>query len=297
MTSDPEDFTLMMVYYNFIKRCFQKEGNFLNYVDKNLTFTTQNDETNLEDSNGRAIWSLGYLLTAGHLLPQNVVTDVLTLFNKSIEKATKIHSTRSMALIIKGLYYANAHFPDETYNLLIFVLAKRLENMYFHESDSSWLWYESYLTYGNSIIPEAMLCAYLATGNPSYKDTAEKTFDFLLSKTFYGNQMKVISNQTWMHKDKKITGNIPGGEQPIDVAYTILALKKFGEVFKNKGYQEKMKQSFQWFLGKNHLHQIMYNPCTGGCYDGLEENNVNLNQGAESTVSYLMARMAIEGMY
>ncbi len=293
MTSDPEDFTLMMVYYNFIKRCFQKEGNFLNYVDKNLTFTTQNDETNLEDSNGRAIWSLGYLLTAGHLLPQNVVTDVLTLFNKSIEKATKIHSTRSMAFIIKGLYYANAHFPDETYNLLIFVLAKRLENMYFHESDSSCLWYD--LTYGNSIIPEAMLCAYLATGNPSYKDTAEKTFDFLLSKTFYGYQMKVISNQNGCTKIKKYR-QYPG-EQPIDVAYTILALKKFGEVFKNKGYQEKMKQSFQWFLGKNHLHQIMYNPCTGGCYDGLEENNVNLNQGAESTVSYLMARMAIEGMY
>ena len=52
--------------------------------------------------------------------------------------------------------------------------------------------------------------------------------------------------------------------------------------------------SFDWFLGSNHLHQVIYNPCTGGCYDGLEENYVNLNQGAESTVSYLMARLTIE---
>ena len=55
-----------------------------------------------------------------------------------------------------------------------------------------------------------------------------------------------------------------------------------------------MEIAFNWFLGNNRLHQIIYNPCTGGCYDGLEETHVNLNQGAESTVSYLMARLTIE---
>jgi hypothetical protein len=55
-----------------------------------------------------------------------------------------------------------------------------------------------------------------------------------------------------------------------------------------------MTIAFNWFLGANHLHQIIYNPQTGGCYDGLEENHVNLNQGAESTVSYLLARLTIE---
>jgi len=55
-----------------------------------------------------------------------------------------------------------------------------------------------------------------------------------------------------------------------------------------------MKIAFNWFLGNNRLHQIIYNPCTGGCYDGLEESNVNLNQGAESTISYLMARQTVE---
>ena len=85
-----------------------------------------------------------------------------------------------------------------------------------------------------------------------------------------------------------------GGEQPIDVGYTILALRHFHKIFPNEGYDKKMVTAFNWFLGENPLHQIVYNPCTGGCYDGLELHNVNLNQGAESTLSYLMARMAFE---
>ncbi len=56
----------------------------------------------------------------------------------------------------------------------------------------------------------------------------------------------------------------------------------------------KMEVAFNWFLGRNHLNQIIYNPCTGGCYDGLEEHHINLNQGAESTVSYLLSRLTVE---
>jgi hypothetical protein len=63
---------------------------------------------------------------------------------------------------------------------------------------------------------------------------------------------------------------------------------------KSKDYLEKLENAFSWFLGKNHLNQIIYNPCTGGCYDGLEETHINLNQGAESTISYLMSRFTLE---
>lgn len=69
-----------------------------------------------------------------------------------------------------------------------------------------------------------------------------------------------------------------GGEQPIDVAYSILVLSKFYDAFGGDEYMNKMRISFNWFLGSNQLHQIVYNPCTGGCYDGLEENYVSLNQ-------------------
>jgi hypothetical protein len=112
----------------------------------------------------------------------------------------------------------------------------------------------------------------------------------LLSRTFNENGIDVISNKKWLQKGEE-AGQF--GEQPIDVAYTVMTLSKFYDVFKTEEYRQKMEDAFDWFLGKNRLHQIVYNPCTGGCYDGLEENNVNLNQGAESTVSYLMARLTI----
>ena len=124
--------------------------------------------------------------------------------------------------------------------------------------------------------------------------SAPRIFDFLISKTFRNGRIKVISNKGWLHKDHQAVQVAIGGEQPIDVAYAVIALSKFEAVFKNQGYKNKMEISFNWFLGNNHLNQIIYNPMTGGCYDGLEENNININQGAESTVSYLMARLCVQ---
>src|SRR3546814_11429768 len=112
-----------------------------------------------------------------------------------------------------------------------------------------------------------------------------------LFKYFVEEEIKVISNKSWLYKGEEASHF---GEQPIDVAYTILALDRFYTVYNDERYLAKMKMAFNWFLGNNHLHQIIYNPCTGGCYDGLEEKQTNLNQGAESTVSYLMARLTME---
>jgi hypothetical protein len=199
-----------------------------------------------------------------------------------------------MAFVIKGLYYANTKETTTQNSAIIKELADRMVQMYRHESKADWNWFESYLTYGNSIMPEAMLCAFLSTGDTTYKTVAKTSFDFLLVKIFNNDSIKVISNKGWLHKDDSIENQEIGGEQPIDVAYTILALSKFWIVFKDKEYIQKMKIAFNWFLGNNHLHQIIYNPCTGGCYDGLEDTYINLNQGAESTVSYLLARLTIE---
>lgn len=80
------------------------------------------------------------------------------------------------------------------------------------------------------------------------------------------------------------------------MAYTILALQTFYQVYEDDAYKSKMCIAFDWFLGKNHLHQIVYNPKTGGCYDGLEQYHVNLNQGAESTISYLLSRLTMENV-
>ncbi|WP_281323962.1 glycosyltransferase [Flavobacterium sp. IMCC34518] len=294
LTKDKTDLDYIKIYLNFISSCLQENGSFLNYVDEDGDFTEQNNETNLEDSNGRAIWALGYLISLESILPTTLVEIAKSTLLHATVNVSKIHSTRAMAFIIKGLYYANSKEKSTTHIGIIKKLANRMVEMYKHESNADWIWFESYLTYGNSILPEAMLCAYLSTGDTTYKTVAKISFDFLLSKIFKENSIKVISNKGWLLKEDNTDKQVIGGEQPIDVAYTILALSKFSIAFNNKEYSQKMKIAFSWFLGNNHLHQIIYNPCTGGCYDGLEDTYVNLNQGAESTVSYLMARLAIE---
>ena len=293
-SKNEEDLEYINIYFNFINYCLQAEGDFLNYVNENGDFTAQNYETNLNDSNGRAIWALGYLISMRDLLPQELINEAELTMQAALSKVHNIHSTRAMAFIIKGLYYRNINNKSAQDLALVKQLADRLVQMYRHEADNDWAWFEGYLTYGNSILPEALLCAWLATGETIYKEIAKSSFDFLLSKIFKGNSIKVISNKGWLHRGEKPDQIVLGGEQPIDIAYTILALRKFYDVFKEEAYKTKMQVAFDWFLGNNHLHQIIYNPCTGGCYDGLEDSYVNLNQGAESTVSYLMARMTIE---
>lgn len=296
LTKDKNDLEYIHCYFNFIRHCLQPGGFFLNYVNEQQAFTHQNYETNLADSNGRAIWALGYLISLDKLLPPALVQEAVSMMNNALAQVKKIHSTRAMAFVIKGVYYRNTVNASGYDKLLIEELANRLLQMYRHEADQGWQWFESYLTYANSILPEAMLCAWQATGNEVYKEVARSSFDFLLGMTFGKDCMQVISNKNWFYKETDTAGSEAGagGEQPIDVAYTIIALSRFYNVFKSDAYRRKIEIAFSWFLGNNHLQQIIYNPCTGGCYDGLEADSVNLNQGAESTVSYLMARVAIE---
>lgn len=294
LTGDETAIEYIYIYFNFIKHCLQPDGYFLNYVNKEKKFTEQNYAANLADSNGRAIWALGYLISKSNLLPEKLAKEAESTIQSALLNVNKIHSTRAMAFTIKGLYYRNSETKSIRGTSLIRQLANRLVQMYRHEANNDWLWFEGYLTYANSILPEAMLLAWLATGDPTYREIGKSSFDFLLSKTFGENSIKVISNKSWMYKENEPGKVTNGGEQPIDVAYTILALNKFSHVFTDKEYLRKMEASFDWFLGNNHLQQVIYNPGTGGCYDGLEENYVNLNQGAESTVSYLMSRLAVE---
>lgn len=297
ITKDSNDLVYISIYFQFIRFCLQPEGYFYNYVSETYHFTAQNTTSNLADSNGRAIWALGYLISIRHLLPVGLLLEAEKTLQDALPSMSKVHSTRAMGFAIKGLYYANLCKSDFEYVPLIEQLSDRLVQMFRHEANHKWEWFESYLTYANSILPESMLCAWLSTHNPIYKNIAKSSFDFLLSKIFTPNSIRVISNKNWLQKDDEKKLHHIGGEQPIDVAYTILALHKFYEVFEEEEYLNKIEVAFNWFLGNNHLKQIIYNPCTGGCYDGLEEHAVNLNQGAESTISYLMARLTVEKLF
>ncbi|MEI7509967.1 MAG: glycosyltransferase [Flavobacterium sp.] len=291
VTGDVDDLSLLTTYLDFILFCQQEDGSFLNYVDIEDNFMLKNTNENLEDSNGRAIWALGELIAHDDILNENLINKAKFAIEKSLNIIGKFHSPRAIAFAIKGLYFYNLHHENFRIKHIIIGLADNLVSKYRGISNKNWNWFEKYLTYANSVLPEAMLYASLCTGSPLYEKIAKDSFDFLLSITFQNNQIKVVSNQGWHLQGKSVNHY---GEQPIDVAYTVLALNLFYKVFYKKEYLVKMNTAFEWFLGKNHLHQIVYNPKTGGCYDGLEEDHVNLNQGAESTVSYLMARLVFE---
>jgi glycosyltransferase involved in cell wall biosynthesis len=293
LTEDDSDLYYIERYLHFIKLCLQPDGTYLNYLDKDNRFTHQNSLVNLDDATGRAIWALGYMVSLMGLVPWEIISEAITILGKSLVRIGEVHSARAMAFVIKGLYFYRQAVNSPQNLALIHVFAKRLEQMYRQESSENWEWFEGYLTYANSVLPEAMLYAWLLTSDKEYKDIAVSSFAFLLSRTFNEKGIEVVSNKKWLMKGQEPDLLTAGGEQPIDVAYTIMTLSKFYSVFVDKDYKEKMEGAFNWFLGNNRLHQIVYNPCTGGCYDGLEEFHVNLNQGAESTLSYLMARLTI----
>ena len=291
ITADVQDIKLIDTYLEFIIFCQQNNGSFLNYVDEAGNYMPKNAVENLEDANGRAIWALGEFSSFDCLFSSYYIKRAEEAIERALPHIATLRSPRAIAFAIKGLYYYNIKKNNVVISQLIISMADDLVSKYRGVNDDNWKWFENSLTYANSVLPESMLYAYLSSGSELFKTIGIVSFDFLLTNIFRENQIKVVSNHGWKNK-----GSVSHdyGEQPIDVAYTIIALGIFYDTFSDKAYLEKMTIAFDWFLGKNHLHQIIYNPCTGGCYDGLEEHQVNLNQGAESTVSYLIARLTME---
>ena len=279
------------IHFEFIERMQLESGRFINYLDYNGSPTPQNGFENLDDANGRAIWALGTLAANQQMFDPLYFKSTKLLLEKSLPMLSLIESPRAMAFTIKGLLgYYKATKSKEMLDL-ISEMAQRLEFGYLAHQKDEHHWFEAKLTYANAVLPEALLLAAQATFNQKQQQIAQQSFTYLLKLLFEDQYFGVISNQTWYEPGMQKATN---GQQPIDVAYTILALSSFYECTKLKTYLLQMKQAFDWYLGKNSLNQIVYNPVSGGCLDGIEAHGVNINQGAESTVTYLLARNKIE---
>ena len=202
-----------------------------------------------------------------------------------------IYSPRSIAFILKGLCDYSLKYPSDEIAALIEVLANRLVGYYKKQAIGKWSWFEDSLTYDNSVLPEPLLYAYCILGDQRYKRIAKESFDFLLSLIFINDAIKVIFNDGWRVKGANYNKY---GKKPIDVVSVVVVLSTFYDVFREPVYLALSTQVFEWFLGDNHLRQTIYNPAIGGCYDGLEEYNVNINQDSESTVCYYLACLKME---
>lgn len=288
---DQESLKFITTYLNFIHRCQTSSGTFVNYIDENNHEHIKNNYINLEDSNARAVWALGTVISLKDYLPEEIIDFATFCFIDALTWVKNILSPRSIGFAIKGLYLYYEATKDKRIAFIIEKLAKNLITDYDVNSTVDWHWFENYMTYANSILPEAMLYSYLISGKQIHKKIAIESFDFLLSKMFVDDHFKAITNKGWYQKGVKPNQY---GEQPIDVSYAVLTLDLFHKTLNDSRYEVLKDDAFSWFLGKNHLNQMIYNSFTGGCHDGLEKENVNLNQGAESSICYLMARLVME---
>ena len=289
---DANILTLANTYLSFIEGMQRKDGLFDNYKNFEGELTKQNSEVNLEDANGRALWSLGLFIAHKEIMPLELVLRAEKCWDKAILKMNAITSPRAIAYVIKGLYYHYLMYKEEKIKNQIRHFSEILLNYYHINSENNWFWYENSMTYANNILPEAMMYSYLITKEESYRNIAEVSFDFLLAHYFMKGQIKVISNRGWFKKKNERNFY---GEQPIEVSTTIIALDLFYKVTLKTKYRDQLEQAFSWFSGNNHLKQIMYNPENGASYDGLEDTHININQGAESSLCFIKAQIIMKG--
>ena len=280
-----ESSELTKVYLNFIKNSQEPDGNFRNnYFNNNEIL-----DSHSEDSFGRAVWALGYALNK--LKNQELKDKSKFIFDNSLGKMKSFGSPRANAKMLIGLYYYYKTYPSEEVLEKIREIANYLVGLYLQESSENWQWFEQNLTYSNAKLPEALFLAYEVTKDQKYLDIAKKTLDFLSNLIFVEGQLSPIGQSGWYKKNGK---RAFFDQQPLDASSMVLLYLTAFDVLKEKQYYDKAILAFNWFLGKNHLKQMIYNEVTGGCHDGLGKYSINLNQGAESTVSYFMARLFLE---
>lgn len=282
---------LINTYLKFIKFIQKANGRFYNFVNSNQRLTSEMES---EDSYGRAIWALGYIVSTD-FLPENIVKKTKTIFNKAIKHAGQIKSPRAIAFTLLGLCYMAAKEEDSPIVNLIKRLADKLIRRYNKtttKSKDKWLWFEDSLTYSNYKLPEALIRVYQITKDKRYLEVAESSLKFIMTVTFEKEDyFSPIGQDGWYFRDGK---RAYFDQQPEDAASAVEALVTAYKTLHKKYYLNKARLAFNWFLGKNHLNQMIYDEATGGCYDGLGKYSINFNQGAESTISYFLARLAIE---
>src|SRR4030042_3170968 len=278
---------LMNIYIDFIKFAQRENGSFVNIV----SFRKEKDETCEEDVQGRAIWALGYI-SAQNYLPKKIKTQTLKYFKKSLPYLKEIKAPRSIAFAMTGLYFYLKSSPQDLKLRKRFEkLADHLVELYEQNTSYDWPWFENFLTYSNSKLHEALFYAYSLLKKKQYLKVAQSSLNFLDSITFGPKYYAPIGQKGWYFKDKN---RAYFDQQPEDVSSIVQTKITAYKITKDKKHLDDALKAFQWFLGKNYLELMVYDELTGGCHDGLGQYELNLNQGAESSICYLMARLSFE---
>ena len=268
----------------------EKNGRFRNF----MTYSRQwIEDIGSEDAHGRAIWCLGkavaFLDDPGHLAMTT------TLFKKALRAVENFHSPRTSAFCQVGMHaYLHKFSGDSDVRKIRGVLADRLFNQFKNNATDDWPWLENALSYANGKLPHALLLSGYRMQRNDMIDMGLNSLKWLLAIQTEDNHFVPIGSNGWYEK---------GGprarfdQQPVEANAMIEACVEAFNVTRDHTWFENAVMCFNWFLGHNDLNMPLYDPKTGGCRDGLMADGINQNEGAESSLAWLLSLMTLQKLY
>jgi hypothetical protein len=203
---------------------------------------------------------------------------------------------RSIAYAVLGLSRPEPALLTRPLNELLRVLADRLLAAYADRSDDGWRWFEDELTYDNARLPQALIAAGHRLRDEPMIAAGLETLTWYAGVCQLGSPvLRVVGNRWLKRADGPGTVADTGDEQPLDVGALAEAYAEAMTATGVREYGRRAVLAFEWFLGRNLLGLPVYDFASGGCHDGLGDEELNGNEGAESTLAFLQARLALEG--
>lgn len=294
---------LLSTYLSYINYMSMDTGKFKNFLSMDHNFL---DKEGTEDSFGRTIYALGFMLKYDSNGEFNDWAS--EIFFKAIPNCLELKSIRSIAYSLLGLNcYIESNPDDQQTKDLIEALCSFITKEYELASIDEWQWYEQIISYDNAIIPLSLLRSGIALGNQEMINIAYHSALFLDSLLFKNGYLTLIGNSTWLTKEAYLNASkddqtsmnsfSSSGQQPIEIPSLILLYKDLYALTNNIVFKNRMIQTFEWFFGKNSLEITLYDPISKGCSDGLDLDKKNKNQGAESTISFWCAHLYLSTQY
>ena len=240
-----------------------------------------------EDSHGRALWGLGTVL--GRTNDAGLRGAAGRLFEMALPAAVEFKSPRACAFTLLGLLEYLESFPGDRAAInAADALAIRLLESYQANRAADWKWVENVLSYSNARLPQALIRAGTRSGNDTMISAGIEALDWLAKVQHCetkGHFVPVGSHGFYSKKTEKARFD----QQPIEACASVSAYLQAYRATGKGRWRKEAWTAFNWFLGDNDLQIALYDPTTGGCRDGLHPDRANENQGAESTLSFLMA--------
>ena len=280
---------LLDTYLSFTIYSQNDEGLVRNFMDFDRTWC---EKEPAHDAFGRVLWAFGTVMakppTPYYL---SIAKDC---FDKSVKHVQR-QLPRGMAYAILGMSDYLEKFPGASdIKRQLELAADGLVAQYEEGKYSDWQWFEDALSYDNAVLPHALFVAGLTFDNKKYLKTAKNTCEFLLKHTFKGDHFSFVGCKGWYERGGS---RADFDQQPIEAASMVLMLRAAYDATRDERFLTLQRKAFDWFLGRNDLRVPIYDFRTKGCNDGLTPDGVNTNQGAESTLSFLLSLLAIVESY